>query len=244
MGWAREQREGWTIKRVRVDGTTRAEWNEDSQEPSIFYLRPGEHEVRLSAAQLSDPGNPSSRPRRRYKVRPLEIELLEGEAQLCVIRVAGEKRRRPRVSCEAYDVGGDEEEEYADEDEYGDEYADEDEYGDMTDTGDDQVASAPPEGTPPTEAVAPTTPALAPAPASSQPAASSSSSGAVPSPFGPAAAATPAPQPTSATPAPAAPPSPPPATTTPPRRLTVEERVERLERQLEEIQRLLRRQQR
>lgn len=245
VGWAREQREGWRITRIRVDEASRGEWNEESQEPAVFYLEPGEHQLQMSAEQLSDPRDSSSRARRRYRVRPIQLDLLEGEAQLCVIRLEGERRLRPRVRCEAHDTVDPEE------DEYGDEYQDEDEYAEdeyEDDEYEDEEAAAMGEPARQSDEQPDTT---QPPPASTS---TSSSSGEVPSPFAssaappsarptaPAAAPQPAPAAASATP-PAPRPAPPPPTassTQTPRRLTLEERVERVERQLEEIQRLLR----
>ncbi len=71
IGWAREERDGWIVKRVRVDGETRDEWNDETQQPTIIYLEPGEHEFRVNSAQLSEPSDPSSRTRRREFVLPL-----------------------------------------------------------------------------------------------------------------------------------------------------------------------------
>lgn len=235
LGWAREQREGWTIKRVQVDDTTRPEWNADTQAPAILYLEPGEHVFKLGAAQLSDPRDPNSRTRRRYKIRPFEVDLLEGEAQMCVVRLSDDERARPTVSCEAYGYGESEEDETAggSEDEYGDEYGDEDEYGEVPPAAAEQE---------PAPAATAATAQAQPAPASPTAPAAPAAPGTaeVPSPFGapPTAAPAAAPQP----PATGAPPAATPPD--PPRRLTVEERLDRLERQMQDVVRLLRDQRR
>lgn len=111
FGWAREAREGWSIQRIRIDDQTRSAWNEETQEPLVLYLEPGEHELRLSAAQLSNPRDPTSRPRRRYRLRPYGFDLLEGMPQLCVFRLGGDERLRPRVSCEPLEPPAEENEE-------------------------------------------------------------------------------------------------------------------------------------
>ena len=220
LGWARESRDGWIIDGVRIDNRARREWNEETQRPTIFYLAPGSYEMRVSSAQLRDPRDRNSHPRRRYRIRPFTVDLETDTAQVCVIRIEGGDRRRPQVQCESREFGApeDDEGEMA-QDEYGDEYADEDEI-----------------------AGEPETPAAAAEPPSA-------AGSAVPSPFDtpagpppreqPAADAQPeaAPTPASAqpTPAPAASPS-----GASPRPMSVEERIERLERQVEELRRQLR----
>jgi hypothetical protein len=235
LGWAREQREGWTIKRVQVDDTTRPEWNEATQAPAIMYLEPGEHTIKLGAAQLSDPRDPNSHTRRRYKIRPFGVDLLEGEAQMCVIRLSDDERARPAVSCEAYGYGENEEESAAggeaDQDEYGDEYSDEDEVGQVPRSAEAQAPTPAATAQPEPAATA------QPQPAPTAPATPATAE--VPSPFG--AAPTPGPaatQPPAVGGPPAATPPP------PPRRLTIEERLDRLERQMQDVVRLLRDQQR
>jgi hypothetical protein len=223
VGWAHEERSGWVVRRVRVDGETMPQWNEETERPSVMYLTPGTRSLQLYTAQLRDPSDRSSRSRRRYRTRPVDVELEEGFAQICVIRLEGERRRRPNVRCESREILG-EEDEYEDEDEYGDEY--EDEEGEYGESDEGQVASA--------------------EPASGQ----DGDDEDVPDPFGGPA---PSPTTTQAAPtAPASPPSAsPPASTTappaapsspepPPRRLSVEERIDRLERQVEELRRQLR----
>ncbi len=96
LGWASEHREGWTAKRVRVDTRTRREWTPETQSPAVIHLTPGAHTLRVYAA-LAD-GSQT----RRIKIRPLAIELAEGEVLLCVMDVGGAKRRRPRVRCLHY----------------------------------------------------------------------------------------------------------------------------------------------
>ncbi len=244
FGWAREQRSGWVIRRIRIDGRARNEWNEETQTPAVLYLSPGEHEVQLSAAQLSDPNDMNSRPRRRYRVRPFQLDLLEGEAQLCVIRLEGEERPRPRAQCETYDqvdeVDVDDEMDEDEIDEYDDDLDEDEDVIDEVPTRDQQVQQQGTFGaTPPTPGAAP-------------PNGQESGRPGVPSPFGSAAANAPTPPPIAPTPpvdepaTPAAPVTPPPApaappaaSSSPPRRLSVEERLERLERLMEEIRREL-----
>jgi hypothetical protein len=233
VGWAYEDRSGWIVKNVRLDGESRPEWDERTERPVVMYLTAGTHTLQLSTAQLRDPSDRSSRSRRRYQTRPVEIELEDGYSQICVVRLEGEERRRPVVRCESREILGEEDEaSYEDEDE--------DEDGEYEDENGDQ-----PE--PPEERVAAVEAAPAPAPGAPQ----GGGDEAVPDPFaGPAApgSAEPPRQPTApASQAPAAPaaaavrppPPPPPAAVAPPppRPLSLEERVERLERQLEELRR-------
>lgn len=249
VGWAREDRAGWVIRRIRIDGTTRNEWNEDTQQPVIMYLEPGEHEFRFSAAQLSDPRDASSRPRRRYRIRPFQVDVLEAEAQLCVIRVQGDERRRPRINCEAYDYQREEEEEGYDE--YGDEY-DEGYDEAYEDEDEDPQRQPPPEMVPldqqqepeDEEVEEPADDTSAEAGETAQP-----SSEPVPSPFetpqpsrdeSPEAAqpqAEAAPTVTPPTPTAAAEPA---TESRPPRPLSMEQRIERLERLVEELRREIR----
>jgi hypothetical protein len=230
FGWAREQREGWVIRGVRVDERSQSEWNDETQRPTIFYLEPGVREFRVSAVQLRDPGDPNSRPRRRYRIRPFRLGLEEGIAQVCVVRVEGDQRQRPRVRCEAQEPEPTYDEADQAYDEYGDEYAEDDEIRDEAPVDEDEE--------PPTVAAA--TPPPAPRPPSAE-------AGEVPSPFDPPAAPAARPPTAAPEPTPVAPPAPvaaPASATEPPqsrpRVLTVEERVERLERQLEELRRQMR----
>lgn len=100
VGWEEEQREGWSISRVRVDGRTRSEWDQASQHPAVIYLEPGQRSVQLMAEQRgSDPGGSAVR---RYRSKAVEFQLEERLSTLCVIRIRGQRRRRPRVSCADY----------------------------------------------------------------------------------------------------------------------------------------------
>lgn len=226
LGWAEESREGWVISRVRIDGANAGEWDAQTERPTVMQLTPGTHELRLYTAQLRDPEDRNGATRRRYRTRPVELAVEEGVAQLCTVRVGGDRRRRPEVTCEARELAAPEEE-YGD-DEYGDdEYEDEEgEYGD-----EDEYADEGPVATP------------APAAPASPPPAPAGGEAGVPDPFAPPAgpAAPPAAAPAPAAP-PAAVPAPAPAArpaAIPPRPLSLEERVDRLERQLEEILRRL-----
>jgi hypothetical protein len=237
LGWEEEQRAGWVVQRVRVDGRARDEWSAESQQPVVLYLAPGEHRLEINAAQMADGGGQDARPRRRYRVRPMQLDLLEGEAQLCVLALGGDERRRPQLACEDYRSDGGEAEVEDEVDEYGDDYAEDE---DLPDEAPAEPRAAAP---PPAAAAAPAAPppAAAAAPAAPPPAAPAATAPAsIPSPFGAAAAAAPPPVAVR----PAAVPAPP-AATDPvagalPLRLTAEQRIERLERLVEELRRELR----
>ena len=98
VGWEREERDGWKIRYIRVDGNSRNEWNIDSQEPAVIHMRPGEVSLGLMAVKAKSKGSGL----RRYRSAPVTFKLEAGSTQLCVVRIRGKRRRRPRASCEEY----------------------------------------------------------------------------------------------------------------------------------------------
>lgn len=97
VGWEEEQREGWVLSHVRVDGQSRSEWDRASQHPVVIYLEPGRRSVQILAEQRQSGGRGSVV--RRYRSKAVEFQAEERESELCVVRVAGKRRRRPRISC-------------------------------------------------------------------------------------------------------------------------------------------------
>lgn len=100
LGWEGEEREGWSIARVKVDGRARSEWDQDSQHPVVIYLEPGQRSVQLLAEQrrLERGGSVV----KRYRSKAVAFQIEERTSELCVIRIAGKNRRRPRISCSDY----------------------------------------------------------------------------------------------------------------------------------------------
>jgi hypothetical protein len=99
LGWAVEQRAGWMIRAVEVDGRAADAWDARTQRPAVLDVPPGPRVLRLRAGILRDPRRPDSGLARRVRLRAVEIDAREGEVLLCVVRVAGQRAPRPRVTC-------------------------------------------------------------------------------------------------------------------------------------------------
>ena len=96
IGWEQEEREGWTVARLKVDGRTLDEWNAATQRPAVVYLEPGERAVQLLAYQNKAPGG---RVVRRYRSPTVEVVLGAAGRSICAVKVRGTRRRRPRLRC-------------------------------------------------------------------------------------------------------------------------------------------------
>lgn len=105
FGWANDDRSGWSIDHVRIDDRERPEWDQESQRPTVFYLRPGLRKLRLYSSQ-SRGGSIGSE--HRVRSRPFSISVAQGQVLLCPIRVRDEEPQRPIVACTVSDEGIDE----------------------------------------------------------------------------------------------------------------------------------------
>lgn len=101
IGWDREDRQGWVMNFVRVDGRTRSEWRRATQRPAVIYLDPGRRTLRLFVERRSRGRSqrPTDDRSLRYRLPPIELSLEEGEVHLCRLNVEGHDRQRPRARC-------------------------------------------------------------------------------------------------------------------------------------------------
>ena len=100
LGWDREDRQGWSIDWVRIDGERLETWNDRTEAPVLLFLPPGRREVRLGTSQRRDRETVQGR-RRRYRPSPTVVEVAAGEVHLCAVRLADGRRPRPRLECMA-----------------------------------------------------------------------------------------------------------------------------------------------
>jgi hypothetical protein len=93
LGWAREDRAGWAIDRVRIDGRARPEWDAETQRPAVLYLRPGARVLKIYCSR----GDADAQ---RVRPRPARIDAVADGVVVCSVRVEGDESRLPRLACE------------------------------------------------------------------------------------------------------------------------------------------------
>lgn len=94
FGWAQDGRRGWSVDRVRIDGRDRPEWDRSSQQPTVFYLRPGLRELRIYSTRSGHVDGD-----RRIRSRPVSIRVDGGQLFLCPLRLRAQGSRLPTFSC-------------------------------------------------------------------------------------------------------------------------------------------------
>jgi len=99
IGWQAEVRDGWSVRYVTVDGRRSAAWDRDSQRPAVLPVEPGERTLQIRAVQYEAEDGRASGRRRSYRARPATIEVAAGEVHVCVVRLGGRRRIRPRLRC-------------------------------------------------------------------------------------------------------------------------------------------------
>lgn len=97
LGWAREDREGWAIRSVLVDGRRVRGWEPETQVPVVMYVAPGRREIAVSVRPAGG-GEGGARP---FRTRAEEVEVGAGDVLLCVARIVGRGPRRPVLRCMA-----------------------------------------------------------------------------------------------------------------------------------------------
>lgn len=102
FGWANDDRVGWSIDHVRIDDRERPEWDQESQRPTVFYLRPGLRKLRIYSTQRRSGSSVSER---RVRSRLLSISVAQGQVLLCPIQIRAEYPQRPTVSCRVSEEG-------------------------------------------------------------------------------------------------------------------------------------------
>jgi hypothetical protein len=99
VGWDHEARGGWSVSAIRIEGRDRAEWDPTTQRPAVMVLEPGLRSLQVVAEQRATGQGGSVR---RLRLAPVRIQLGEGDAATCRVRVEArdDGRLRPLVRCE------------------------------------------------------------------------------------------------------------------------------------------------